>query len=387
VSAPGAAELRRDRDGLLEAWQDDRRVALFAEEWSAPGARFTLLAREAPTDRATVAGVLDALTAHAAELELVTPDPLVRDLARRHGFTGPLRGPLAPGSDPPPGPADAEGALDAIRQLVPAIDVTMEATPGVARAWFRRTVSGVPNLVNLYAAPEDQLPPTRFAVPLRADLLVESIARCIDTTMAIRRRFGRAAGSVRSISFDHADFELLHGRHAGSADRNRGLIHMNASFASVEGLTAMETARAARSEAGREARPPRLFVPVPGPNGVTAPCNVIDGVTAHEVWHQMEGVVEARRYLDGLELRRRLGEALGVETLEQAVNGGRPRSPESWNAAHERLVAEVSPYGATTPVEATAEMFMLWWCANGERAPIVERFGELAVPFLDGFDA
>jgi hypothetical protein len=147
---------------------------------------------------------------------------------------------------------------------------------------------------------------------------------------------------------------------------------MNASLASLEGLLMLEQARAARSGGG-------------GSAGVPAPINQIDGTTAHEIWHQMEGAIEARRSMDGIDLRRRLGEALGVETLEQAVNGIRPRSPDSWKVAHARLVQEVSPYGATAPVEATAEMFKLWWCANGEPTPIVRRFGELVEPLLDRF--
>ena len=115
---------------------------------------------------------------------------------------------------------------------------------------------------------------------------------------------------------------------------------MNASFASVEGLTTMETFRAQHPEAERSGG---------GSAGVPAPFNQIDGTTAHEMWHQMEGAFEARRSMDGIDLRRGLGEALGVETLEQAVNGVRPRSPESWKAAHARLVNEVSAYGATAP--------------------------------------
>jgi hypothetical protein len=148
---------------------------------------------------------------------------------------------------------------------------------------------------------------------------------------------------------------------------------MNASFASLEGLTRMEQLRAERSSGGSAVVP--------------APFNQIDGTTAHEIWHQMEGAVEARRSMDGIDLRRRLGEALGVETLEQAINGGRPRAPDAWKVAHERLVNEVSPYGATAPVEATAEMFKLWWCANGAATPIVRRFGELVEPLLDRFKA
>ena len=150
------------------------------------------------------------------------------------------------------------------------------------------------------------------------------------------------------------------------------MIHMNASFASVEGLLTMEQIRAERTGGG-------------GSAGVPAPFNQIDGTTAHEMWHQMEGALEARRSMDGINLRRALGEALGVETLEQAVNGARPRTSDAWKAAHARLVNEVSAYAATAPVESTAEMFKLWWCSTGEPSPIVRRFGELIEPLLADF--
>ncbi len=45
----------------------------------------------------------------------------------------------------------------------------------------------------------------------------------------------------------------------------------------------------------------------------------------------------------------------------------------------------MSPYAATAPVEATAEMFKLWWCGSGEYSPIVRRFGELVVPLLAAY--
>lgn len=362
--------------GLLEGWQGDRRIAVFVEEVTSAGARFLLLARASPIDRADTAALLDALTARTEHrgtwFELVTSDPLFRDLARDQGFTGSLRGPLAPALNGsrhrPDGPGDIR---EAIQQLLPGIEIRVGAESGPARSILRRAVSGVGKTFDLFAAPDPAANPTRFSIPDRDDLLVESIARCIDTTIAIRRHFGRVASSVRRVSFDHADFQLLHGHHAGSADRSSGLIHMNASFASVEGLTTMEGLRAQRSGGDQLAS--------------SGPFNQIDGIIAHEVWHQMEGALEARRSMDGIELRRRLGESLGVATLEQAVNGARRRSPDSWKVAHARLVDEVSAYGATAPLEATAEMFMLLWCANGESSPIVRAFGELIQPLLADF--
>ena len=378
MNPPAPLELRSGPDGLIEAGRGDQRVAVLVEEPSATGVDLRLVGRLAPIDPSEVRELLDVLAARATlpggdGLQLVTNDPLVRDIARRNGFTGSLRGALSPGPNGPPRWTDEPtGVRDAVQSLLPEIVVGVEANAGAARALLRRAVSGVSKTFVLLAAPDDTARPTRFSVPQRNDLLIESVARCIDTTIAIRRRFGRVAAAARRVSFDHADFQLLHGSHAGSADRSSGLIHMNASFASLEGLTTMEQLRAQRASGGSA--------------GVPAPFNQIDGTTAHEVWHQMEGAVEARRSMDGIELRRALGESLGVETLEQAVNGSRPRSPDAWKAAHARLVQEVSAYGATAPVEATAEMFKLWWCANGELTPIVRRFGELAEPLLDRFD-
>ncbi len=376
VNAPELVEIRSGPDGLIEAVRDDERIAVFVEQPTAAGPNVRLVGRQAPIDPVEVRKLLDALTTRAGNdgLRLETNDPLVRDIARRHGFSGLLRGPLAPASGSAPlSSDDPAGVRDTLQLLLPGIAIEVEAKAGPARALLRRAVSGVSKTFNLFAAPNDLARPTRFSVPERDDVLIESVARCIDTTIAIRRRYGRVADAARRVSFDHADFQLLHGNHAGSADRSSGLIHMNASFSSLEGLTMMEQLRAQRVGGGSA--------------GVDAPFNGIDGTTAHEVWHQMEGAVEARRSMDGIDLRRRLGEALGVETLEQAVNGSRPRSPDTWKIAHARLVNEVSAYGATAPVEATAEMFKLWWCATGEPSPIVCRFGELIEPLLVSFNA
>lgn len=372
--------------GRVDAWNGERLIAVLNEQPTDTGTRVFLLERQAPIDPTDVRALLDALTERALQhggttLELASSDPLVRDLARRRQLTGALRSPLIANAStralPPRAvgtgtPTDPEAIRTEVQALLPDVEVGLSGDDGPVRALLRRAVSGVPRTFNLFAMPEPGASVTRFSVPNRSDLLSESIARCIDTTIAIRRRFGRVAATARRVSFDHADFQLLHGHHAGSADRSVGVIHMNASYASVEGMTAMETVRAERSSGG-------------GSAGVQAPFNQIDGTTAHEVWHQMEGALEGRRSMDGIELRRRLGEALGVETLEQAINGVRPRAPESWKHAYVRLVEEVSPYGATAPVEATAEMFKLWWCATGPPSPIVAQFGELIQAMLADF--
>jgi hypothetical protein len=46
-----------------------------------------------------------------------------------------------------------------------------------------------------------------------------------------------------------------------------------------------------------------------------------------------------------------------------------------------RLLAEtVSNYATTNPLEATAEMFELWW--HGASNPTIDRFGELLDRFF-----
>ncbi len=83
-----------------------------------------------------------------------------------------------------------------------------------------------------------------------------------------------------------------------------------------------------------------------------------------------------------MELRRQLGNYLGVETLEHALKGGTPKAPANWQAAYIRLADEVSPYATTNAREATAELFKLWWCRMGPPSPLVSRFGELVDQML-----
>ena len=109
---------------------------------------------------------------------------------------------------------------------------------------------------------------------------------------------------------------------------------------------------------------------------------MLDGVVAHELWHEMESSFMARRYRDSMEMRRQLGAYFDVDTLERAVLGGRPGSPPAWWEAHRRLTTEVSAYAGTTIREATAEMFKQWWCRTGTPTGVVRRFGELVDEFL-----
>ena len=73
-----------------------------------------------------------------------------------------------------------------------------------------------------------------------------------------------------------------------------------------------------------------------------------------------------------------------METLEHAVKGGSAKAPAPWQAAHRRLMDEVSLYATTNVREATAEMFKQWWCRTGPTSPVVTRFGELVDQFFPG---
>jgi hypothetical protein len=206
-------------------------------------------------------------------------------------------------------------------------------------------------------------PVTRVDLPDRADLLVEQVARSVDTITSIQEHFGSAVPPLR-MAFDHADFGLRHGTTSGEA-AGGGEIHINASWVNVEGLLAF---RRPRADA-----PPR-FAPSARPVAIY---NNLDGTTAHEAWHQIDFMFQGRHYATSIELRRALGEELGVETLEQALRGADRGAPPAWRAARQRLIEEVSPYAATATQEATAEMFKLWWCRVGDPGPLIVRFGEL----------
>jgi hypothetical protein len=302
-------------------------------------------------------------------LELGTPDPLLRDTAARAGMTGPLRGLLARSvadldpQGPRTEPLDADELAAAVGRLVPDAAVVGRAVRNPLRAGIRRALFGLPAMVDLLVDPRDGGERIRVVVPQRPDVVVENVARCIDTLVGVRRRFGANAPPSLTLSFDYSDMGLRTGVISGSAATQVGVIHMNADHCLVEGIE-MARRRAAEHGHGVSAR-------------MAPPFSAVDATTAHEMWHQIEGNFEAARYRESIEFRRGIGECLGVETLEQAILGANRNASPSWRAAHRRLVEEVSAYAATSPREATAEMFKLWWCSNGEVTPVVARFGAL----------
>jgi hypothetical protein len=106
------------------------------------------------------------------------------------------------------------------------------------------------------------------------------------------------------------------------------------------------------------------------------PWFAIDGVVAHEYWHNLDATVVASP-ATYVEINRALGVELGVDTFEHALRGRDTGAPPEWRAALVRIVTEVSLYATTNWREATAELFKLWWCAprDGAPAPLVACFG------------
>jgi hypothetical protein len=202
------------------------------------------------------------------------------------------------------------------------------------------------------------------SVPDRTDIMPEPIALAAGITVGVLNRFPGQAAGVSMVSFDQALHEMKTGTVAGMTQGQSQAIHLNISYVVVEAFLEAMRRRDTLDLVSPSARAP-------------SPYTQVEATTAHELWHRIEMVFEARDYRSSIEFRRQLGLHLGVDTLEQAVKGGTTRAPAAWQAAYRRLAHEVSDYATTNPREATAEMFKLWWCRSGPTSRLVTRFGEL----------
>jgi hypothetical protein len=149
----------------------------------------------------------------------------------------------------------------------------------------------------------------------------------------------------------------------GSAQSGTGTFFLDSSLACLEAIDALRERW--------NGRQPISAV-------VGRPWFVLDGVVAHEYWHNLDTTLVASP-ATYLEFNRALGEELDVATFEHALQGGARDAPPERQRAFRRVVEEVSPYATTNIREATAEMFKLWWCASPSRprSPLVSRFGAL----------
>jgi hypothetical protein len=173
------------------------------------------------------------------------------------------------------------------------------------------------------------------------------------------------ASGVRTLAFDHGGGKYADGSVSGSAEGSTGTIFLNPILAFADDQVAQRRRMAAE---GRPGVP--MYVP--------PPFTSLEAVTAHELWHNLDATIQSTPGVY-FEFNRALGEELGVGTFEYALRGGETGAPPEWQAAHVRILQEVSAYATTNMREATAEMFMLWWCSRADAppAPLVRRFGAL----------
>ena len=238
----------------------------------------------------------------------------------------------------------------AVAALLPPGTRVEERRPRGVRALLRGAVSGLANQHDLLVHDTDAADatarapaPLRIGIPAGGDVDVTNVAAVVDTTLAVRRRFGAAVAHLRVVSFDLSNADLVSGTQAGSAHQALSIVHLNANYA---------------------------LRPSP------VPAAFVRAVIAHELWHLIDGWLQARRYRDTIELRRALGEHFGAPSLEHVTRGDVP-------GARERLIAEVSSYAATNPVEATAELFEQWWTRPpDQQSPAVRLFGTLVERYL-----
>jgi hypothetical protein len=169
------------------------------------------------------------------------------------------------------------------------------------------------------------------------------------------------ASGVHSLTIDDGAGGIDDHSTLGSAQSQTGTFFLDTSLACADSIDGQR-----RRMAGRR--------------GVSAisgrPWFPIDGVVAHEYWHNLDTTVVASPAVY-LELNRALGAELGVETYEHALRGRETDAPPDWQHALARIVTEVSPYATTNWRESTAELFKLWWCppADGPSSPLVACFG------------
>lgn len=315
--------------------------------------------------RAILAGI--RTFARNGPVTIRTSDLLLRYEAREAGFTGGLRqalrgtgGPPVDSAPPLPPGMRADRLARVVEAMVPGVAVTGRRT----RALHRRAISGMPSMIDLTV---------RIVIvgklvvvcPDVPDIVPENIAFAVDTVAQIRRRFGLPGGVVDRLYFDEYWHGLKVSKLAGKAHSDLPLIHLNASLAYADGLVTF----AQRRMSDPSKRPPAA---------VASPATYVDAVIAHECWHRIEAAWLTVAYRDTIEFRRRLGEHFGVATLEHAVLGGTGGPPAAGARARAQLASEVSAYATTTPREATAEMFKLWWCAPPSAwSPAVRLFGRL----------
>ena len=217
-------------------------------------------------------------------------DALLRFEARAAGWTGTLRAPLCP-----PGRGYRECRLRGADRGSPR-------STSCCRASTCAATDSVDAVLALRATAADGLR-MKVKAPDRDDLVPELVAGAVEVALAIRRRFGRMASGVHTIVIDDGAGSYDDHSTAGSAQSGSGTFFLDTSLAFADAIAAQRQRMA-------------------GGGGVSAtvppPFTSIDGVVAHEYWHNLDTTVlahagpvcrdqrRARRRARGRDLRARV---------------------------------------------------------------------------------
>ena len=269
-----------------------------------------------------------------------------RTEARLAGWTGPLRAPLRPPARCRPGASGWFRRSRSVQDLLPGVDVS--------RRGFGRTV------LHLRTVAADGGFRMRLKVADRPDVMPEMLAAALDTAFAVRRRFGRMASGVHTISIDDGAGGFDDHTTAGSTQRHRHLLPRHQPRVRRRDRP---TGSAAVAGGGCRRR-----CPARGSRS-TASSRTSTGTTSTPRWRRRRRCTSSSTAPSvwSSASRRSSTRCAGVSRRARVARRFR------------RIVAEVSPYATTNMREATAELFKLWWCASPQSppAPLVAWFGAL----------
>ena len=97
----------------------------------------------------------------------------------------------------------------------------------------------------------------RLKVPDRSDLMPEIVAAALDTAFAIRRRYGRMAAGVHTITIDDGAGGMDDHMTAGSTEGGSGTIYLETSLAFADALSADRLRRGGRRGCRRRCASPQ----------------------------------------------------------------------------------------------------------------------------------
>lgn len=355
-------------------------VAVASWEFVGDGVRVTVVTGRtfglvrADVRRPMVAIAELAHTPGVVDVWLRANDPLVRTMARAHGFEGPLRADLSRSAaswqradtdvDADDGwpSRNRDEIARGLRDLLPGTVVTIEPGSVVARL-ARRFETGIGGSARVIAVRDGTR--AQMVAPLGSDLMIESLAAALDTMLTIFVRFAAVARHVPPVVFGMAALEMVEGRISGQASGGR--ITINPAHVSVDALEALiRTETESNPGARRTLRASRK------PSGRYFP---VDGVVAHEIGHSIDHLGGNGRIADSTQFRQSIGAALGVESVELALRGRDTDAPVEWQRAHRALVEQISDYATTNGVELFAEIFKAWF--EGAESPVTLAFDGL----------